>query len=160
MSMATRAPTSAPRTEWLDHARGIAILGVMLVHTTQFVVFTFPFTTPQVWRNVRTVAEQGMYGVELFFFISGWLLAALYSRQLQPRTYAIRRLARIWPLWLAFSGLALGQHLLWEYGPWHDAVTDSDRSGWWVLLLTVTMLSWTAESVWNTSVPGGWSIQA
>ena len=57
------------RNLWIDVLRGLAILGVVLVHTMQ--------TTNSLLVGDRSVAftyliELGRYGVEVFFFISGW----------------------------------------------------------------------------------------
>lgn len=77
------------RIECLDGWRGLAVLLVLTGHFTSF-----------SWL--------GTFGVELFFVLSGRLMASLLVDQRQPiRTFAVRRLLRVLPALLAFVATML-----------------------------------------------------
>jgi exopolysaccharide production protein ExoZ len=86
------------RQQSWDFLRGIAILGVIVVHTSQ--VF------PSKIEAVDTLAGFGRLGIQLFYFISA--LTMCYTWTLRPsetnpiRKFYIRRAFRIAPLfWIA-----------------------------------------------------------
>jgi peptidoglycan/LPS O-acetylase OafA/YrhL len=108
-----------------------------------------------------------MYGVELFFFISGALIVSLYGlggpMSLASLGYWPKRLARILPLWILFFIIftALRNYT----GPGADVQVflnqHSGASGWLFLAtLVATFTAWLSPYLWNAAVPGGWSIQA
>lgn len=71
---------------FLDGWRGLAILLVLAGH----------------FGNIR-VFNAGGFGVELFFVLSGRLMALILVERQQPlRVFARRRLARLWPVMLVF----------------------------------------------------------
>jgi peptidoglycan/LPS O-acetylase OafA/YrhL len=144
------APSSQPQHYAYIHAlRGIAILGVVMVHCTQSVE-----NLPE-W--LRIIAAQGRYGVQLFFVVSAVTLTlSLKSRsrsELRPlQNYFIRRWFRIAPLY--YFGLLLYatiDRMSPPEWPWHTysaaAVTTN--------LLFVHGFF---PSYINNVVPGGWSI--
>ncbi len=66
------------------------------------------------WVPLLPLWRQGQVGVSIFYVLSGFLLMRLYFDQLQNhnsslRLYIVKRIARIWPLFLLFATL---QHLL------------------------------------------------
>ncbi|HXR40171.1 MAG TPA: acyltransferase [Terracidiphilus sp.] len=79
---------SAPRAHGLDTLRSLAILSVMLFHVNDFHgEGTLPaFLIP--------VAQLGWMGVDLFFVLSGYLIAAQF---LHPYRAAVR--PRLWPFY-------------------------------------------------------------
>jgi peptidoglycan/LPS O-acetylase OafA/YrhL len=82
-----------PRLLALDGLRGLAALAVMELHATRG---AFP--------------AHGGLAVDLFFLMSGFVLASVYEPQLRAgmtvRAFMARRLARLYPLYLL--GLVLG----------------------------------------------------
>lgn len=85
----------------LDGVRGIAILMVLLVH------FLGSITTTNVFEDVLAhVAGYGLYGVDLFFVLSGYLITGLLvSARERPnyfRDFYARRILRIFPLYYGF----------------------------------------------------------
>lgn len=82
---------SASRLAWLDALRGLAALVVVLHHG-------------DVWRFVphgRTIGDHfdlGVYGVMVFFLISGWIIPASLHRRGDVRGFWVGRLFRLYPL--------------------------------------------------------------
>jgi len=114
------------------------------------------------------VISLGKYGVELFFFLSGWLLISIYgtNENRLGKAYWARRLARIYPLWILFLLIAF---LRWEYtnsGQLHSPIKSIDgesnflHSPAGVIVLSLSFTLFISASLWNGVIPGGWSIQA
>ena len=101
----------------IDLARCIAILGVLLVHTSIFI--------------------PGRFGVQLFFLVSGYLLADLGN--LSTRDFLIRRGFRLLPLY-------------WLFLCYYASLFDSP----WQLFVSFLLLQ---NIHWVfISIPGSWSI--
>lgn len=82
--------SAAPRIAWLDGWRGLAILSVLFGH---FGAAAFPEFSPL-----------GGYGVELFFVLSGRLMADILFVERHPiPDFFRRRFARIFPALLVFA---------------------------------------------------------
>ncbi|HEY1722408.1 MAG TPA: acyltransferase [Magnetospirillaceae bacterium] len=141
------------RVDWLDALRGWAILGVLLVHSSQNV------TT--LTGNWKAIADAGQYGVQLFFVVSALTIGLTYERQLTHKvttgraTFAwlIKRYFRIGPLY--YFGIALylavftGMRMLGSQLP---------ANGPFDILANVLFVHSWIPSAQNTVVPGGWSI--
>ena len=153
------------RNYWLDVLRGLAIFGVVAVHSIQS-------TDSLVLHNKSEffywMISLGKYGVELFFFLSGWLLVSIYGLNDDKlgKAYWSRRMARIYPLWILFLLIAF---LRWEYtnsGQLHSPIKSIDgesnflHSPAGVIVLTLSFTLFVSASLWNGVIPGGWSIQA
>ena len=101
----TAAPASPPRLVALDGLRGVFALGVMAFH---YLMWTAP---PEVQPARALVLAVGLYCVDGFFVISGLSLtlasgATNWRRPRQWLAYAVRRFARLWPLYAAATLLA------------------------------------------------------
>lgn len=81
---------------FLNILRGLAIFGVVAMHSAQA---EESINVHHESSYVREILYLGRYGVEVFFFLSGWLLAALYGFQGDSisKGFFRRRLARIYP---------------------------------------------------------------
>ena len=150
-----QAPGREPRRyEFVDALRGIAVLGVVAVHTTQ------NFHA----RAIESLLGLGQYGVQLFYIVSAFSLClSLDQRSRSERrpilNYGLRRFFRIAPMfYVAMIAYLLKPYLLpasaipvdvnpgtWSLQAWHVAAT----------LLFVN--GWHYESI-NLIVPGGWSV--
>lgn len=146
--------------------RGLAILGVVSVHS---IALTDSLNLSYKSTFLTRILDSGKYGVELFFFLSGWLLASIYgikSEEALGRSYWFRRFARIYPLWLIFLAVTC---LRWQWngsGPLKSIYLNAnDHSSLFlnpavILLLSSTFTLFFSASLWNSVIPGGWSIQA
>ncbi|HZM11646.1 MAG TPA: acyltransferase [Candidatus Limnocylindrales bacterium] len=117
----------------LDELRFFAFLMVFLHHALPH--------DPTFWTNlgspvflarvVAGVGATGAFGVSLFFVLSSYLITELLLREkqligtLDIRSFYIRRILRIWPLYFAFLALAValqwivpGQHVTLRAGVW------------------------------------------
>ena len=152
------------RSEALDAVRGIAIAAVAAVHVNGAIGRASDLSgvaVPATWAT--QVANQGVYGVYLFYALSGWLIFSIYysGTSFGARSYWARRIARIWPLWLVFLAISL----LAE--PVAGAIGYAGHYSWIQVgefplllqfLIGALFLGWLYLPLANTP-PGGWSIQ-
>jgi len=124
----------------LDVLRFFAFLMVFLHHA-------FPHD-PGFWtklgmplflaRVVAGIGATGAFGVSLFFVLSSYLITELLLREkdligtLDIRSFYIRRILRIWPLYFAFLALAIslqwivpGQLVTWRAGLWFSLLAGN-----------------------------------
>jgi peptidoglycan/LPS O-acetylase OafA/YrhL len=101
------APVSArgPRLAWLDALRGTAALWVVYQHWGARVL-------PRLHAVVFSVFDPGLYGVLVFFLISGYIVPASLERTGSVRTFWISRLFRLFPLFAVVIGITLALQLL------------------------------------------------
>eukprot|EP01037_Dinobryon_pediforme_P010847 gene10847-10927_t len=87
----------------LDGLRGVAAVFVVLYH---FRVFVFP--------GAFWFARNGFYAVDLFFILSGFIIATNYALRIKTladaEIFMLRRLFRVWPLHLAVLAATCIEH--------------------------------------------------
>jgi len=153
------------RSSWLDVLRGLAIFGVVAVHSMQM---TDSLVLDNKSGFFSWLISLGRYGVELFFFLSGWLLVSIYgfNDNKLGKAYLARRMGRIYPLWILFLFIAF---VRWEFttsGKLNspskptEGMSDFLHSTAGVSILTLSFTLFISASLWNSVIPGGWSIQA
>lgn len=155
---------STLRLAWLDSARAMAVLLVIGVHFGHSLVrVRSDLGLPEIENDLIGSLHYGTYGPHVFFFISGYLLTAIYWGKGDSgdiKSYWKRRLARILPLWWIFSSVGI---VLWLIGiEWGWFMPYSELSHYspiQAFLLTIFFLTFVSPEVWNTTVLGGWSIQ-
>ncbi|MBF8191173.1 acyltransferase [Nonomuraea sp. K274] len=91
------AQTAPSRLAWLDALRGIGALAVVWEHLT---TWAMPWLRP-------TSINVGVYGVLVFFLVSGYIIPVSLERHGDLRAFWIGRLFRLYPLYLAVIALAL-----------------------------------------------------
>jgi peptidoglycan/LPS O-acetylase OafA/YrhL len=112
-----RSKTSV-RLGWLDALRGLAALAVVYRHTG-------PAWVPQLYKFSDSYVDAGIFGVTLFFLVSGYIVPASLERRGDLRAFWIGRFFRIYPLFIAVvvGGLLLPESLQavstgWWSNPW------------------------------------------
>lgn len=81
----------------LDYLRGLAAFSIMLYHFQSWAIGSF--TADTFWGRI------GLYGVSIFYILSGLTLYLVNRKQLVPKAFFIKRFFRIYPL-LIFATLA------------------------------------------------------
>jgi peptidoglycan/LPS O-acetylase OafA/YrhL len=137
----------------LDGLRGIAAVGVMLFHFNYFFLPQAALTS--MLPFMRPILDRAYLGVDLFFLMSGFVMAHVYGQKLSSnwrghwRDFAIMRFARIYPLFALTTLVMFVTHalahipLLW--------ISFSSRS---LALQPLLLQAWRGLS-WNYS---SWSI--
>ena len=93
------------RIAFLDYLRIIAFVSVLLGHLAHLDLSSFiadqrVHITPRLLTAfLLPITYEGGVGVVLFFFISGYIIT-LVSRREQPFEYAVKRIFRIYPLYI------------------------------------------------------------
>ena len=95
--------SSSRRIPQLDGLRGIAILLVVLLHYTMFSVHESKY----IWLNkLMRICGFGWSGVDLFFVLPGFLIGGILleakNSERYFRTFYVRRVCRIFPLYYAW----------------------------------------------------------
>lgn len=112
--------TNANANHWhlcqLDSLRFWAFVGVFIYHTcpitpTSYIKYGVPkFLATSV---IPSVVMTGMWGVDMFFVLSSYLITKLLLQEVQKfgaldlRKFYIRRALRIWPLYFLFLGFCV-----------------------------------------------------
>lgn len=141
------APAGKPRIESVDALRGMLACGIMLFHTTGWTGILQDGLFQHFWNWL------GIYGVEMFFVISGFSMAYVYSGK--PLLTAIglkdfywKRFMRLWPLYVAAFAVATAFRMLT-----HDMEGVNWRNA---LLHTSLLFGFIDPSI--KGIIGGWSI--
>lgn len=134
----------------------------------RFIAFLLVFTHHALWhtggtsfagRLVPWIAMPGSFGVDVFFVLSSYLITELLLREreafgtIDVRSFYMRRMLRIWPLYFIFLAFAAGA-VHWRVGnfiTWQAALAFSLFVGnWWVAFHG--MPSFLAFPLWSVSI--------
>ena len=126
---APAAAGTGRRLGWLDALRGFAALFVVFDHLSYDVL-------QHVRAAVYQVFDPGLYGVFVFFMVSGYIVPASLERKGSVRGFWVSRVFRLYPLYLVGLVVAV---LLWKVHLGLIAKTNYD--GKTALLTHVLMLS-------------------
>ncbi|NUR90727.1 MAG: acyltransferase [Nonomuraea sp.] len=137
---AQRSTTGAARLAWLDALRGIGAMAVVGEHLLPWVV---PSLRPY-WFNL------GVYGILVFFLVSGYIIPTSLERRGDVRAFWIGRVFRLYPLYLAVIALVLA--LAW----WVPVREQVPRDGSAIaahatMLLDVVNVGGVADTMWTLS---------
>ncbi|MBD2690227.1 acyltransferase family protein [Anabaena catenula] len=137
----------------IDALRGIAVLLVILVHTSQSI--------PGISLPLRYFSKYGQMGVQLFFIISAYTLCLSMERHqgeyFKLLNYAIRRFFRIAPLYYT----AIFFYMLWSSTKMYiylGNLTIDSKYNFMNLFTNFLFLHGFYSPANNNIVPGGWSI--
>jgi peptidoglycan/LPS O-acetylase OafA/YrhL len=134
---------------FIDALRGYAILGVVLVHSSQHIAAASP--------ALQKLMSLGAYGVELFYIASALTLSLSWeyrhAKETFPiRNFFVRRFFRIAPMfYIAIIFYVFLYGLSSRY--WAPNGVQ-----WWCIPLTALFLHGFNPETMNSVVPGGWSI--
>src|SRR6478609_5334711 len=137
------------RLAFIDALRGLAILGVILVHAEGAVAPASPW--------LHTLMAAGARGVQLFYLASAltlcmsWAARAPHERK-PVRNFYIRRLFRIAPM---FYFAIAGYLLIYGLSPRYYAPNGIH---WYYVAVTALFLNGFHPETITSVVPGGWSI--
>ncbi|WP_405437008.1 acyltransferase [Streptomyces avidinii] len=84
--------SAAARLGWLDALRGIAALSVAMYH------LALPFYWVPHGTRVPYYLDPGIFGVVLFFLVSGYIIPASLERRGDIRAFWVGRIFRIYPV--------------------------------------------------------------
>ena len=96
-------PTRTRRLAWLDALRGFAALCVVYAHFGTRVL-------PAVHNAVYSAFDPGLYGVLVFFMISGYIVPASLERKGSVRSFWLGRMFRLFPLFVVAIAAVLVLH--------------------------------------------------
>ena len=132
---------------FINSARGIAILMVIIVHTSQLYIFKNIF--------VKLLFDYGQMGVQLFFIASAYTLCLSAEKRINEKSaiknFYIRRFFRIFPVY--YLGIILYFILNFYFKDVGNYTTKN-------IFSNVFFIHGIVPSANNTIVPGGWSIGA
>lgn len=139
-----------PRYAYIDALRGIAIILVLLAHTSHFSNISYP-----AWLQNFASIYVGPRGVQLFFIVSAVTLCMSFSKrkniEKHPiRNFYIRRFFRIAPLFYLAIIFYLWQGQYWNGNPYHFSLAN--------IVTTFTFTNGMSSYWMNNIVFGGWSI--
>src|SRR5579864_218722 len=144
-----------------DVLRFFAFLGVFIVHAAPRTMDFYDRAGYPHWLSSLLIPTfgAGAYGVDLFFALSAYLITSLLLRErdatgfLDLRGFYLRRILRIWPLYLAFvafaavfAALVPGQNLPMRY-----VVGYSLLAGNWIYVFYGLPASF-ATPLWTVSI--------
>ncbi len=98
--------STAQRMPGLDALRGLSALGVLFWH------YGTHFGATPLADGLKPFYGAGLYLVDVFFVLSGFLLGKLYAGQSMWRGFLLKRVARLFPLhWMTLMVVALLQYV-------------------------------------------------
>ena len=146
-------PSFEPKLDYIDSLRGIAILMVIFVHTSQSV--------PELPLWIKTIAMYGQFGVQLFFVVSAITLCISterrYSEKNMTKKYFVRRFFRIAPLYyigILWYFFFMSAKMSLETG----VLKNADGYTLVSILANFFFVHGFYPPANNNIVPGGWSI--
>ncbi|CAN5431348.1 acyltransferase [soil metagenome] len=139
---------ASQRLRALDGLRGVAILLVMgfhyFYHLESFYYKSTLYPYGETFSNVL-IFKYGYMGVELFFIISGFVIAMTLESSASVIDFAVRRFVRIWPALIVSAAITF---LLLN---WSDAPFALTRRQFWPNFLP--SLTLTPTSMWSGLFP-------
>src|SRR5579859_4483934 len=154
---------SAPRfyAPELDALRFFAFFGVFLFHAAPRTMDFYAAAGSPQWLSKLLIAifGAGAYGVDLFFALSAYLITSLLLREKENtgrfdvRGFYLRRILRIWPLYLSFVAFAavMARFLPGQNLPGRYIVGYSLLAGNWIYVFYGLPASF-AIPLWTVSI--------
>jgi peptidoglycan/LPS O-acetylase OafA/YrhL len=145
----------------LDALRFFAFLGVFVFHAAPRTIDFYDAAGYPHWLSnfLISVFGAGAYGVDLFFALSAYLITSLMLREkaatgnLDLRSFYVRRILRIWPLYLSFVAFSAVAPL-WTPAqklPFHYVAGFTLLAGNWIYVFYGLPASF-AIPLWTVSI--------
>ena len=135
------------RLDSIDLLKGIAILMVIVVHTSQKYKLPAP---------IEQLCDFGQFGCQLFFVISGYMAYLSYSSCKNPRVFYQKRFLAIAPGWHLTMLLFIFVNIVWKtLGLSYVYQECHSMAG---LLINALFLNGFVPFCNNNGIPGGWFI--
>lgn len=100
----------------------------------------------------------GQYGVDLFFVISGFIIAWIaYARERAPGPFLLRRIQRVVPAYWIYTLLFFGAQLL--ITALNPSMFRSQASSFELFVRSMTFSSWLDGSGFKPTLPPGWTLE-
>ncbi len=136
----------------LDYLRAFAILGIVAIHVGAFsITIGYPNAISPITDFIAHFSD---FGIPLFFFVSGFILAVRYFEQDRRGGFYRRRLGTIIPPYLAFStvyllyaAVALGQTSLYR-AAWSYLLFDATGIFWFLAVIIQMYLLFPYLAAW------------
>jgi peptidoglycan/LPS O-acetylase OafA/YrhL len=131
------------RIGYIDGLRALSIFYVIAYHF--FARFIGEEVTPYLYGDMFEgvpLLSLGIFGVYLFFGVSGFVIVMTLSRSASLLQFAIRRFARLWPTMLLCASLTFGVLSLWP---------NFWTAHWGNFLPSLSLIS---PKLWNAALPG------
>jgi len=145
----------------LDALRFFAFLGVFVFHAAPRTMDFYATAGFPAWLSKILISTfgAGAYGVDLFFALSAYLITSLLLRErattgkLDLRSFYVRRILRIWPLYLGFVVFAaITAHFLpWQNLPLRYVAGYTLLAGNWLYVFYGLPASF-AVPLWTVSI--------
>jgi len=140
--------------------RFFAFFGVFLFHFTRPTELYVQHGVPRIIAALGNgIIQGGVFGVDLFFVLSAYLITELLLREkaecgsLDVRGFYVRRILRIWPLYFFYIGLALLPIFNRSHAfTWRHAVAFVFLAGNWSIIAWGWPISSIAVPLWTVSV--------
>jgi peptidoglycan/LPS O-acetylase OafA/YrhL len=142
------------RYQYIDILRGIAIIGVLLIHASFFGTGSSGFN-----NDFMSIIREGQRGVQLFFIVSAFTILSTYIKHSQTeihtkQNFFIRRFFRIVPLYLLAFLLYFSLRFIGNGDPFDFTSTNTIIG----IALTLFFLNGFHPYWINNIIPGGWSV--
>lgn len=144
----------------LDVLRFFAFFAVFLFHFSHPVEFYVAHGIPRAFAStINGLMQGGVFGVDLFFVLSAYLITELLLREksecgsLDVRSFYVRRALRIWPLYFFYIGLSLIPALNPDHAfPLHQAAAFVFMAGNWSIIAWGWPLHSIVGPLWTVSI--------
>ncbi|WP_233508075.1 acyltransferase family protein [Spongiactinospora gelatinilytica] len=136
----TASVSESQRLAWLDCLRGVGALAVVAEHM-------LPYVAPALRPDAFNL---GMYGVLVFFLVSGYIIPASLERKGDIRAFWISRIFRLYPLYLLTITIVLALSWWVPVRP-HVPRDPSAAAAHASMLLDVVHQAGMADTMWTLS---------
>ena len=155
----SKEPSRFYRPE-LDMLRFVAFLAVFFLHGVAFSPHGVLRAHPALVDAVTAFRSMGRFGLSLFFLLSSFLITTLLLLEQQKtgavhlRSFYVRRILRIWPLYFAYLFITYVLGLFWSPSHYSPAtlLCYSFLSANWYLVVFSGKIVGTIAPLWSISV--------